>query len=175
MSGRTLAAALREYLLPIRQAVGCITPPILHTVGHAIRPEHTHTLLLRDGASVRVGDGTYRFRFSQRYRFEQSEVPRPRWIAATVGYIYQFEAIRDDRPTEVIAFHWHPEPEQLVRFPHVHLGYGAGNLRHGLDKAHIPTGQLALAEVIRFAITELGVEPLRADWAELLQAQSGDL
>lgn len=91
-----------------------------------------------------------------------------------MGYIYQVEAIRNELPAEVVAFHWHPEPEQLVRFPHVHLGYGAGDLQHGLDKAHIPTGQLAIADIIRFAITELGVEPLRVDWEELLAAELPD-
>jgi hypothetical protein len=37
-----------------------------------------------------------------------------------------------------------------------------------LGKTHLPTGYITLAELLRVAITDLGVEPLHDDWADVL-------
>ncbi|HUG16929.1 MAG TPA: hypothetical protein VMM78_18115 [Thermomicrobiales bacterium] len=37
-------------------------------------------------------------------------------------------------------------------------------------RAHIPTGQVFIDDVVRFAIADLGVEPLRSDWDSVLAA-----
>jgi hypothetical protein len=66
---------------------------------------------------------------------------------------------------ELISFHWNrravpPEPSS----PHIHLGSvvsaGSAVLPDRFDKLHIPGGPVSLAAVVRFAITELDVEPL---------------
>ncbi len=66
----------------------------------------------------------------------------------------------------IIAFHWHPAERFEVRHPH--LDRGAKEGREDLHRTHIPTGRVALEDVIRFAIMELGVEPKRADWERVL-------
>jgi hypothetical protein len=35
-------------------------------------------------------------------------------------------------------------------------------------KIHVPTGEVSLVDVVRLAITELGVEPRREDWESIL-------
>jgi hypothetical protein len=92
-----------------------------------------------------------------------------RWTTELTSYHYTLaEQDRDGVSKEVIAFHWHPEPFQKVQHPHLHLGYGAGTLSHQLDKAHIPTNQISIADIVRFVISELGVTPLRSDWETVL-------
>jgi hypothetical protein len=131
-------------------------------------------LLLRDGVAVRLTGSPFSLRFSQRFAYSRRDVPQLLWSVQTIEYIHELSVVRDHRQVELIAFHWHPDPGQRIRYPHAHLGYGAGDLRHGLDKAHIPTGRLTIADAVRFAITELGAEPLREDWDSILQATLSD-
>ena len=85
------------------------------------------------------------------------------WVVETVGYEYKF----DDRDHhEIVAYHWHPTGISAVTFPHLHVD--TRGWRFELSKAHFPTGRVTLAEVVRFAIADLGVEPLRPDWQTIL-------
>lgn len=134
-------------------------------------PDQEHRLTLRRADAVRLRASVrLDFFLSQTFRINPITADNCHWDVEVSGYNYTFEVQRPHMaPHELIAFHWHPDHNQRVRFPHVHLGYGAGELRHGLDKAHIPTGRLTIADIVRFAITELGVEPMRGDWAEILE------
>ena len=44
-----------------------------------------------------------------------------------------------------------------------------------LSKAHLLAGPITLVALIRMAITELGVEPLRPDWRPILDRAERDL
>jgi hypothetical protein len=85
------------------------------------------------------------------------------WVARVAGYRYEFR--HADGPM-LLAYHWHPVGVSPVTHPHLHLGGSLGGL--DLSKAHLPTGPVALPDVLRFAIEDLGVEPLRAGWRDLL-------
>ena len=78
---------------------------------------------------------------------------------------YRFEIGPAGGP-DALAFHWHPIGVSPVTWPHLHVRGGVAGL--DLGKAHLPTGPVPLAAVLRFAITDLGVEPRRADWATIL-------
>ncbi len=54
--------------------------------------------------------------------------------------------------------------------PHLHLGGGVAAWRPDFAKVHIPTGLVTLEDVLLLAIEELilDVEPLRADWRDIL-------
>lgn len=74
---------------------------------------------------------------------------------------------------EIVAYHWHPQDPNGVKFPHVHAAPAVvqpgGAIRpRDLHKVHFPTGVVSLASVIRPAITEFGVDPLRPDWDAVL-------
>jgi hypothetical protein len=69
----------------------------------------------------------------------------------------------------VFSYQWHPGGRSPVTWPHLHLGAGAEVGRTELASAHLPTGRVSIEEVLRLAITELGVEPLRDDWREVLE------
>lgn len=82
---------------------------------------------------------------------------------STVGY---YDELLDAEGRGLLAYHWRPEGPSQVVTPHLHVGGRTSPL--DLSKAHLPTGQVSLVAVVRMAITELGVEPLRPDWLVVL-------
>lgn len=87
------------------------------------------------------------------------------WKVETLAYSHGLET---PEAREIIAYHWHPGQGSEITYPHLHLGAGIGADLGILEKTHIPTGRIALEDVLRFAISELGVEPQREDWSEVL-------
>jgi hypothetical protein len=97
------------------------------------------------------------------FRIVASGASRRSWDTSTVGYSYELLGAGG---RELFAFHWHPDSRSPITFPHVHVN--AQIAEFDLSKMHIPTGVLTLPEIVRFAIEELGVEPLRDDWRAAL-------
>jgi hypothetical protein len=60
----------------------------------------------------------------------------------------------------------------LVTTPHLHIEAASG-IHAALLGAHFPTGVVAIPDLARMLIRDLGVAPRRADWQEVLdQAQA---
>ena len=98
---------------------------------------------------------------------------REPYKARTQEYFYAFST---SEGREILGFHWTPNAvgENAVTFPHLHIGSAllAGQMvirPKDLHKAHIPTGRVSLEAVVRLAITEFRVTPLRADWEVVLR------
>jgi hypothetical protein len=72
----------------------------------------------------------------------------------------------DDR--EILAYHWHPDGASQVRTPHLHLGPAAEVGRRALTTAHLPTGRVGLGAMVRLAIEDFAVAPIRRDWNSVL-------
>lgn len=94
------------------------------------------------------------------------------------GYAYRLSDVAD---REILVLHGTPDATDpnAVTFPRLHSGPailgGQTTIRpRDPHKAHVPTGFVPLAAVVRLAIVDLGVVPLRADWDEMLRrAESG--
>ena len=105
-----------------------------------------------------------------------SEIAQHRFAVRINAYIYGFTRIdRSGDEVEILHFHWDrlPSPGNLYPPGHLHLGQGIlakpTFLRAGdFHRAHVPTGRVSLESIIRFAITELEVEPLNGSWARVL-------
>jgi hypothetical protein len=67
----------------------------------------------------------------------------------------------DARPTDPGALWCGQHLQGLMRLPVTANGVPLNDL-------HLPTGQIAIDEVVRFCIVDLGVEPLSENWNELL-------
>jgi hypothetical protein len=99
------------------------------------------------------------------YEIVDSEQPgRPRFDARILTYHYSI----DHEGRELLAFHLHPHVERAPE-PHLHLR--RDQLGPVLGGAHFPTAEMTPAGFVRFAIRELGIEPLRPDWQVALQEQ----
>lgn len=100
-------------------------------------------------------------------------MPRASWTVGSLAYSYELLE-RDER--RVIAYHWHPETPPA--FDHLHFGrqFAHASLPDdiraratALVRAHLPTQRISLQSVIRLAILELRVEPIRDDWQSILR------
>jgi hypothetical protein len=96
----------------------------------------------------------------------------------TAAYYY---ALEDQDGREILAYHWHPSQPQ---YPHLHVGPGAVDsqwlaaverspqtnaLRPDLMGAHLPTGRIALEDVVELVLDQFQVAPKRArHWRQTL-------
>jgi hypothetical protein len=72
-----------------------------------------------------------------------------------------------DEAREIFGYHWHPQGRSWVTYPHLHFYGGAEIGRDEIRKAHFPTGRMAHEEVLRLAIKEFAIVPLRDHWEEI--------
>ncbi len=93
-------------------------------------------------------------------------------IQESLGFIYSLETVER---REVLIYQWSPEGTGRTTRPHLHVGrrllresIEVGDRSVRLPKLHVPTGRVAIEDVVRFAIAELGVTPRRVDWKEVL-------
>ncbi len=177
MRGRTAEAAVAAYLAARRLVAACVTNQHLRVTGYRLLADRAHTLSfvpldtpapLRTDDGRRLGFAVYEF-----YRVEGS---------AQSGYqvrrtAYRFH-ILDRLGGELLAFHWHPVGVSPVTRPHLHLPgrlpaleIEPGREAFALGGMHVPTGFLALADVVRLLIEEFRVVPRRPDWRSILDAE----
>lgn len=102
---------------------------------------------------------------------ERPGTPDP-FTVATTRYFYVLATPTGD---EILAFHWTPDAigQGEVLFPHLHIGPAVVSRSTQIrprtfHKVHVPTGFVSMQSVIRLAITEFGVTPLRPDWGAIL-------
>jgi hypothetical protein len=96
--------------------------------------------------------------------------------AVTISYEYR---LLDSQETELLVYHWHPGV--IARgpdFPHIHVSASLSAQitatqvqRLPLDKRHVPTGLITLADVVRMLIAEFGVAGRHRDWPRLDRAE----
>lgn len=111
--------------------------------------------------------GASRLTFTMFHRYElRKQLETNVWDVTSKGYVYQ---LHDQGGRELIAFHWHPGQSHQPDFAHLHVTT-VDQPPQIQRKHHVPTGRVSLESVIRFAIQELGVRPLRPDWEQVLDA-----
>lgn len=162
MSFRSPEAALDAYRSTVVTALGCVARPFVQIEPRGNPLTTMLSLVANRGTLIRLRAPTpLSLTVIEGVRLVSVE---GRWRTTLAAYRY---TLRDERH-EIVAYHWHPEQTANVPFPHLHLEAGAGIARDELTRAHLPTGFVPLAAVLRLAITDFGVEPLRDDWQEVL-------
>ena len=137
-----------------------------------------YAVLLNDINSVALkGPNSLYLVAGQNIRISESHLgrSRDRYQVQTLSYTYGFTTQSDHREQELLTFHWnlHPEPSPAIPPGHVHIGRrllaNPTVIRPGdFQNAHIPTGFISFTTVIRFAIAELGVDPITKNWESIL-------
>jgi hypothetical protein len=110
--------------------------------------------------------GDHRLTLSVLHRYAVRDDTGSRGARLVRSRAYWYHIAERDGP-ELIAFHWHPGSHGQVPYAHLHVEGGPGNVAIS-RKRHVPTGRVSLEAVVRFAIEELGVQPIRPDWREIL-------
>ena len=150
----------------IQQAVSCVTVARFLPEGYR-STEEPYSGSLGRGRPVSLGrDSELSVKVALRYRIVPEAVPGGGWIVQIVSYIY---ALADVVGVEFVAYQWDPYGRSPVTWPNVHLGPALGLILRRFMRAHLPTGPVALQDVIRVVITDLGVVPRRPDWELVLE------
>lgn len=141
--------------------VSCVTPAVL--TGQTRQPgAEPYDMTFSRGDPVPLSRHLH-FRLRHRYTVVPT-IERPRrWSVVTAGYLYEFMT---PEHLSILSYHWHPVGRSSVTHPHLHVGGQTAPV--DLSKAHLPTGQVALPNIVRLAVVELGVQPLRRDWQDIL-------
>jgi hypothetical protein len=166
VAGRTAAEAVHNYIGPLQQAISCISDAVLVQDGYSERDD-PHTAVLNRGRPVRLqGASPLSIVVVQLYRaFHRPDDPNGAWNVRTVGYYYR---LLDADEQGILLYHWHPNERSPIDYPHLHIGVASGVSRDDLRGAHLPTGDVAIADLIRLLIRDFRVTPHRADWAAVL-------
>jgi hypothetical protein len=164
LCAKRLTAEIDQMIGALQRAVSCVSTAVLRLPGKRHHLEAEPISFGPGGQARLVGEVDIYFLAAETWiaRRDASDAPTS-GIVRIVGYRYVL--FNQDR-REVLSFHWHPAGLSPVVTPHLHVGCRAGNT--DLSKVHLPTGPITLVDVIRCAITEFGVQPLRADWRAVL-------
>jgi len=105
------------------------------------------------------------------------DVPDEQYRVQALSYTYAFTMKAAGKEDDLLRFEWRREPNPSSPYPRGHLHVGPGLLgtptviRPGdFHKAHIPTKRLSFESIVRFAITELKVQPQQKSWEATLAA-----
>lgn len=166
--------ALQHFAQPTRRALHCITQVPANAHGYEPGKIHVMTFPGHDIVPLARNDNQPRLMFLARQHYRVIETPDTQhgpWRVNIVGYMYTLQD-RDGR--EIVSYHWHPDQRSPVTYPHLHIGIaavgeGASVSRRAVPGIHFPTRFIPLQDIIRLAITQFNVRPLRNDWEQVLR------
>jgi hypothetical protein len=163
LAARTARAAVRIFADTYQLALSCLTLGQFNVEGY-LPIDVPYRGDLQRGRSVRLSNVELDIIVVLRYRIILDRSAS--WAVRVVGYHYELQH-RDGR--ELIAYHTHPEGAGPVIWPHLHLGPAMGELWRPATRAHLPTGDITIQDVIRLAIREFHATPRRDDWEAVLR------
>lgn len=173
MAGKNVKEAVNNYRNPLKEAVNCVTDPILlFSARGGYEVEEEYSLTLREGDPVRLAGMGIAISISQYFRpVRDDRKDYGPFRVRTTAYYYTVEDVSGD---EILAYHWHPDtPNSKTVHPHVQLEYGAKVGRPELAGSHIPTGRVTVEDFVRLLIELFGVLPRRPDWRDVLGHTKG--
>lgn len=162
MTGRTLAEAVNSYVGSIQQLVSCVSDSIVSVEGGYYVSDTSHVLRLNQSRPVRLGRmPSLWLTLQQCYHIVETEGLHIHWTIAIEGYEY---TIIDSDCREILTYHWNPRGQSAIAFHHLHMEHGAEVGREELQTAHLPTGYVSVADILRLLIMDFRVAPRRSDW-----------
>jgi hypothetical protein len=168
LAGDNPPEAVANFIEPLQRALSCITRAVINVRGGFYPADEPHVLTVGTGESVQLGgESRLALTTTMHYRIVEGSGERGPWKVEIVAYAYALDG-PDGR--EIIAYHWHPRERTAQASPHIHLGAGIGIGDHPIGQAHLPSGRVALEEVLRLAIADLGAASLRDDWETVLHS-----
>jgi hypothetical protein len=170
------SGAYEAFRQPVQACLSCFTRETL--IRQHVGSPGLMTLRLTGGGPIPLG---------RRSSLKLLIALRCRIVPHGDGYLHLQTAaysywLFDRAGNELMLFQWDPDGAGHVATPHLHIRAltrlsdahlpdepSAKLLMQRLARAHVPTGPITLAQVLRMAIDDLGVEPLEIDGAKLRQ------
>lgn len=140
---------------------------ISHKGGYRVNGEYALTVAKKNDKFPLPG-GRFYLSVLMNYTIVEATGPRGPYKVKTTAYFYSLE---EDGGKEILTYQWHPKG--VCKFPHIHLGSSSKLGLKTLNKLHLPTGRIALEQVLRLAVEELGVKPVKTDWSIILSEAQG--
>ena len=166
MTGRMPAEAVNNYVGSIQQLISCVSDSVVSVEGGYYVSDTSHVLRLNQGRPVRLGIlPSLWLTLQQYYHIVETEGTRVHWTIAIEGYEH---TIIDSDGREILTYHWHPRGQSAIAFHHLHMEHGAEVGREELQTAHLPTGYVSIADILRLLIMDFRVAPRRSDWESVL-------
>lgn len=166
MSTNKVHEALKDYTSEIQIIVSCVSDVVFY-----VAPNGPDTHLL--SCSVLGGFFPIGRRDGTRLFIDiNQEIDNPTqangFKVSTRYYLY---SVADSNIDDLVGFHYNPElTDDPILYPHIHA-YANQDPRFqplNLHRRHIPSGRVALEDVIRWLIDELEIVPARSDWDKVL-------
>lgn len=158
---RTPAEAVEDYRTRRVRLLSCVTNAHVIVSGYH-QADIPHRLSLAGADPVRLGaEHQLTLDVGEHYRVREGS---DGWEVEVVAYFYAFARNNED----VIVYHWHPYGRSSIRRPHLHVRADLQIGERWLGKLHLPTGFVAIEDIVTLAIRELRTEPLREDWEALI-------
>lgn len=111
--------------------------------------DHPHRLLLAGGDTVRLhAEPRLTLHVTEEYQVSQDSAG---WRVNVLGYLYGIEY----EGRGLVAYHRHPHGASPITTPPLHVGADVKVGDRWLGKIHLPTGTVALEQVLALAIAEL--------------------
>ena len=135
------------------------------------KTDRIHGLNLNHNEPVRLKGSQLLLKMQMAYEIIPVNEPgKEPWRVTTHAYNYEVQA---QNGQVIFSYHWHPQGK--VKEPHIHMGHTQLAVDAVLtNKFHLPTARVSFEGVMRHCITELGTEPLREDWAKVLERREAD-
>jgi hypothetical protein len=161
LAGNSPKKAVKAFLEPLKRVVSCFsaTAHLAHSGSYEINGDPSALFIERfklPGADLYLSA-------SMNYKIVEAAGDRGPYKVKTTAYQYILE---DEDEKEILAYQWHPESR--VQFPHIHVGSSSKIAGKTFNKIHLPTGRIALEQVLRITVDELGVKPLKGEWNSIL-------
>ncbi len=168
MLGRTPADAVSNYVDSIQRLISCVSDAVISVDGGYYVSDTSHVLRLNQGSPVRLrGMSDLWLTLQQYYHIVEIEGLRVLWAVVVEGYEY---TLIDAGGREILTYHWHPRGQSSIAFHHLHIEHGAQVSREELQTAHLPTGYVSVADILRLLIMDFRAHPRRDDWESVLDA-----
>ncbi len=157
MPGRTPHQAVENYRRPLQLAISCIDVRVIIRASGA-QTGREHVLTLSKPATLAATN--YTLDVSQNYVIIPYKTGKERYRVNTRAYSY---VVEDRQGHEVLAYQWHPKGQSQITEPHLHVHC------EPLESTHLPTGRIALEDLLVYLIDEMGAKPAHHGWRDVLK------
>lgn len=152
MPGSNPDAAWRSFLDPFARSIGCVDTGfraawrrVTEDLYQVVSPDHRPAQLSRSSGP----DAVLRFGLN----LSPVQTDDGGWRMTTKRYSYSFSVGSD-----VVRWEWHPQSRKSkADWPHFHPVADAG--RGPFGNKHLPSGRIALEDILLWSIRQLGVLP----------------
>lgn len=170
MAGKTPKEAVDNFLRPIQLVLSCFTKSVIYHAGSYQLDGGPYAATVTKDGRFSLPGGSLWLSVSMQYKIVEADGERGPYKVKTTAYRY---AIEDKNCQEVLSYDWHPGGIN-ISFPHVHVHAQSSVLSiTDFKKKHLPTGRVAIEQVLYLTVKEFGVRPIKKNWEKILSDAQG--